>query len=339
MNLPEITVLTAVRNGAAHIAETIRSIQEQTFTSWEYIIVDDGSDDATVEIVERFMGRDGRLRLIRRCSSGGPYIAANEGLRQARGELIVRTDADDLSPPCRLRKQYDFLKTNRQYRACVSFWQGFNDRGLIRGSVTPVPVRPDVFRWYLLLRSPSIHSSACYQRAAIEQLGGYRELPLSQDYRLWCELSRRKWLAVIPEVLSYVRLHENRNSLTRNSLQRSLALDALSDHLLALTGEKWPPEDIEALWIMGLSLPMPVEKGLEVLGRWDRLWQAEPGLSQEDHRELRRLSAFRRWKHLRANARRQPGRVLLNLIRFGATRPNVLFAGLGVPASPAANAD
>lgn len=339
MNSPEITVLTAVRNGALHIAETIRSIQAQTFTSWEYVIVDDASGDATVEIVEGFMRRDGRLRLIRRRVSGGPYAAANEGLRQARGELIVRTDADDLSPPWRLRKQYDFLKANAQYRACVSFWQGFNNRGLIRGSVTPVPVRPDVFRWYLLLRSPSIHSSACYQRAAIEELGGYRELPLSQDYRLWCELSRRKWLGVLPEVLSYVRLHENRNSLTRNGLQRSLALDALSDHLSALTGERWPPEDIEALWIMGLSLAMPVDKGLEVLGRWDRLWQADLSLSREDRTELRRLSAFRRWKHLRANARRQPGRVLLSLLRFGATRPGVLFAGLRAPAWPAVNAD
>ena len=140
MSSPEITVITAVRNGASHIAETIRSIQAQTFTSWEYIVVDDASQDGTVQVVEGLMREDARLRLIRRHTSAGPYTAANDGLREARGEWIMRTDADDVSPPLRFQKQRDFLRANPGYRACVSFWQAFDERGLIPGTVTPVPV-------------------------------------------------------------------------------------------------------------------------------------------------------------------------------------------------------
>src|SRR5206468_94305 len=97
--------------------------------------------------------------------------------------------------------------------------------------VHSVPVRPRVFRWYLLLRGASIHSTACIERAALLELGGYRELPLAQDYRLWCELTRRDWLGVLPEVLSYVRRHAGRVTETRAALQRQLALDVVRDHL------------------------------------------------------------------------------------------------------------
>src|SRR5262249_40578106 len=122
MNSPRVTVLTAVRNGARLLSETIASIRAQTFSDWEYIIVDDASDDQTAAVVEAAARTDDRLRLIRRTTAGGPYAAANEGLRWARAEYVVRIDGDDLAPPERIQQQYDFLQRNPQSRACVSFW-------------------------------------------------------------------------------------------------------------------------------------------------------------------------------------------------------------------------
>jgi SAM-dependent methyltransferase len=334
MPSPEVTVLTAVHNGARHLGETIASIQGQTFTDWEYIIVDDASEDETVEVVKAAMGRDPRIRLVRRDTSGGPYTAANDGLRLARGTFVVRIDADDLSPAHRIQKQRDFLLANPQYRACVSFYQLWNREGPVPGSVTPLPLSGNVFCWYLLLRCPSIHSSVCFLHSAMAELGGYRELPLSQDYRLWCGLTRRNWLAVMPEVLSYVRTHKGRASLLSRSLQRDLALDALADHLLALTGETWTRADLSALWSVGHSERMPVSRGLEMLERWDRLWRAAPGLTSADRRELARLSAIRRWKHLRANARPQPVAALTHLLKLGVTRPASIACSLPEMQSP-----
>jgi hypothetical protein len=328
MNSPRVTVLTAVRNGAAYLAETVRSIQAQTFADWEYLIVDDASTDDTVRIAQQFADADPRIRVIARATSIGPYAAANEGLRSARGQYIVRTDADDLSTPDRIEKQLAFLAAHPEYRACVSHWQYCNDQGLVPGTVTPIPASPRVFRWTLLLRSQSIHSAVCFEKAAMEEIGGYRELPLSQDYRLWCEMTRRGWLSTIPEVLCYVRTHQHRQSHTSYEVQRKLALDVLSDHMLALTGERWSTEDLAALRAVGHSEGMPVETGLEMLDRWDRLWQSATDLTAGDRRELSRTSAFRRWKHLRANARRQPLSAFRGVLKMAVTQPQDLMPAM-----------
>ena len=322
---PEVTVMTAVWNGTASLAETIACIQAQTFTDWEYIIVDDASTDGTPELVEQAMQGDSRIRLLRRTTSEGPYIAANDGLREAQGKWVVRIDADDLSPSNRIERQREFLLANPNYRACVSYWQGFNYRGLFPNGITPIPRTSGIFRWYLMLRTPSIHSALCVERSAMEEIGGYGKARLSQDYRLWCELSRRGWLGTIPEVLSYVRNHPDRASYVTRGIQQELALDVLSDHITAMTGERWSRVELEALWRVGHCKAMPVEQGLKMLDRWDRMWRKADDLTADDRAELERLSAYRRWKHIRTNARKNPTEAILQILRFGLTRPSAII--------------
>jgi glycosyltransferase involved in cell wall biosynthesis len=325
---PKVTVLTAVRNGAQHVAETIESILRQTFADWEYIFVDDASTDETLAILADYQRRDPRLRVMKREVSAGPYTAANDGLREARGKYVIRIDADDLATPDRIERQLAFLQAHPEYGACVSYWQGLNQNGVIPGTVTPVPGNSRVFRWALLLRSASIHSAVCYERSMMEDIGGYRDLPLSQDYRLWCELTRRGWLGIMPEVLCYVRSHPKRESHAKFDIQRNLALEVLEDHMLALTGERWSREELTALRAVGHSEPMPAMKGIEMLDRWDRLWQAATDLTIADRHELSRLSALRRWKHLRANARSQPFPVMFGLLKLATTKPQFLVPAL-----------
>ena len=327
MTIPQVTILTAVRNGAHHIASTIDCALQQTYRDWEYLIVDDASTDATAEIVQEFERRDGRIRLIRRLSSGGPYIAANEGLRQARGTYVVRTDADDHFPPQRIARQIEFLKSHPEYRACISFWQAFTENG-IRPHVVTAPRNSRVFRWELVLKAPSLHSAVCYERSVMEELGGYPELPLAQDYWLWCQLTRRNWLGTIPEVLCYVRYHEGRQTHVNSRLQVKLGLDVLHDHMLALTGERWPQPDLAALRALGLGQSIPVEAGRKLLDRWDRLWNGANDLTLEDRADLSRTSALIRWKHLRANARSKPVTVAIGLCKLLTTRAHSLVPAL-----------
>ena len=326
---PTVSVLTAVRNGALHLEETVASIRQQSYTDWEHIIVDDASDDGTVALVERLSREDPRVRLVRRAESGGPFVAANTGLREARGRYVVRTDADDLSPPHRIHRQLEFLSSRPSSRACISFFRFFDDDG-VHPEVSSVPVHPGALRWYLLLRGASTHSSLCIEREALTELGGYRELPLSQDYRLLCALSQRDWLGVVPEVLSLVRSHDKRVSVSRGALQRTLALEIVADHLRALSGENWSAGEIESLYAIGHAMPLPVRKGLSTLDRWDRLWRGAPNLTAEDRRSLAGLSAFRRRKFLRASARRQPLSTLWSLATLATSRPGSLFGGLAV---------
>jgi glycosyltransferase involved in cell wall biosynthesis len=316
MRRPLITVITAVRNGERFLEETIRSIQAQNLSDFEYLIVDDASTDSTARVVEQLAAADKRLRLIQRSSSGGPYVAANDALASSRGQYIMRTDGDDLQPPDRFTRQLDFLKNNSKRRACVTAWQAYDGQRLVEGSIATTPA-PGAFKWNLLLRGASVHSSLCIETEALLQLGGYRAEALSQDYRLLCELTRRGWLGVMPDVLSYVRQHPDRATNRRTALQRQLALDVLADHWQALTGTECSPTDQEALWAIGYSLPFDLQDGLSMLRRWDQLWSADHTLEPLERLELRRLSALRRRKFLRSNLRRNPAATIFAALKCG----------------------
>ena len=109
MPLPRITVLTAVYNGARYLAEAIESVLADGFEDFEYVIVDDGSTDATPRILADAAARDPRIVLLRHEPNRGIAAATNRGLAIARGAYIARLDADDISLPGRLAREAAYL--------------------------------------------------------------------------------------------------------------------------------------------------------------------------------------------------------------------------------------
>src|SRR3979490_879766 len=99
-----------VRNGAAHLQSAVDSILAQTFTDFEFLIIDDGSTDATAEILRSL--RDPRVRVVTHPQNRGLVPTLNEGLQLARGEFVARQDHDDLSYPDRLAKQVAHLRAH-----------------------------------------------------------------------------------------------------------------------------------------------------------------------------------------------------------------------------------
>lgn len=301
MESPSVTVLTAVRNGAPHIAETIESIRAQTFSDWEYLIVDDGSDDGTPGIVDEAADRDHRIRLIRRDESGGPYAAANTGLAEARGRFVVRLDADDLALPHRIERQIDYLEQTG-LRACASMWLRKMASGELLEGVPNVSWGVRALKWRLCVRPQFVHSTACVERSALEEIGGYRELRLSQDLRMWCEFARRHWLGVVPEVLVYFR---RPGGLTASSaeLQEQLAIDILKEHLEALSARVWTTDEVRALrpeWS-----GVPIGRRLGALKRWAHSWRADQSLGPTERRELARLTRDVRLRLTKQTLRRE----------------------------------
>ena len=314
-------MLTAVRNGARLLPDTIESIRGQTFADWEYIVVDDGSTDETPDVVAAAADNDPRIRLVRRRAAGGPFAAANEGLCHATGRWVVRTDGDDVSLPTRIEHQLRYLRAHPALRACAAYCQTLGPDGPVRGHYNVAPNTSGVLRWYLALRCPLVHSSACVERAALAEIGGYRELPAAQDVRLWSELALRGWLGVVPEVLVHFRQHAGRMSMTRAAEQKALGTQIMAEHVAALTGEPWAPGDVDSLYAVGHAEWHPIDRGLDALRRWDALWQSDARLAAAERAELAALSAFRRRKFLRCNARRQPLHFLAHLRAFVAPRP------------------
>ena len=313
--MPEVSVITAVRNGERFVRQTISSIRRQTFRDLEHIIVDDASDDSTVKIVEDEVSADSRIRLLQRQVSGGPYAAANDGLREARGRVVVRIDADDMALPSRIEKQLAFLERTG-LRACASYFRGVDRDGTLTSEVGRVTCRVRAMKWRLCVRHGLTHSTACVERSALEEIGGYRELPASQDLRMWCDLARRDWLGIVPEVLVLLRRPGGITS-TNASLQEELALDSLVDHVAALSPDPWSRDEVRALRPSWTGLT--IRARLDALDRWNRLWRSDPGLSPKDRSDLRRLGRRVYWGMAR-QAIRWEGPSTLPTIAAGAPR-------------------
>jgi hypothetical protein len=144
------------------------------------------------------------------------------------------------------------------------------------------------------------------ERSALEELGLYRELPTSQDFRLWCDLARRHWLGVVPDVVVYWRQHSAQLGATSIELQRKLSLDILREHLTFVTREEWTLKDARALRCLAQVEPVSVREGLRALERWERRWREASALSAADRRELERLTMLLHLRHLRSRWRDEP---------------------------------
>ena len=196
---PVVSVVLPVRNGAATIERAVSSIQLQTFTDWELLVVDDGSSDETREIVAGIARNDPRVRMLLPTYAGRGIVAAlNRGLAVARGEFVARMDADDQSLPGRLEAQVSFLRApeNRDI-GLVSCRVAFGgDRVANAGYALHVDwinalLTAEQIALNRFVESPLAHPSVMFRREVAERHGGYRDGDFPEDYELWL-----RWLDV-----------------------------------------------------------------------------------------------------------------------------------------------
>ena len=243
-----VTVLTAAYNAEKYISETIDSILSQTYTDFEYIIIDDNSTDNTVKIINDYLIMDHRIKLIQLDKNIGPYGAANVGLKKAEGRYIIRTDADDISLPNRIELQINFLKSNPKIRACGSWAMRIDENSKkLKNQIIKSTTSSASLKWQLFLHCPLVHSSACIDKEIFEEMGWYNSSYAAQDYRMWCYLANRELLAQIPEVLVYFRKSPNGISFSERGIQKEFHYKVSQDHIYNVTGEKWSIETIKSL--------------------------------------------------------------------------------------------
>ena len=125
---PLVSVITPTYNCKKYVEITIASVQAQTYSNWEMIIVDDCSTDGTFEIVEQIARRDPRIRLSRLDSNSGAGIARTQALEEARGRFIAYLDGDDIWYPHKLERQLDFMLKNNYGFSCTSY-EVIDDKG------------------------------------------------------------------------------------------------------------------------------------------------------------------------------------------------------------------
>ncbi len=196
----------AVHNGERHLAEAIDGILSQTFDDFEFLVVDDGSTDATAAILRSYDDR--RIRLLVNERNIGLNRSLNRGLREACGELVARQDADDISEPERLERQVAFLDREPTYALVGAAYRKIDASGSILGDRS-LPTEAQELRWHLLFYCPFIHPAALFRRRAAERAGLYDPtLEYAGEFDLFARLALRAGVANLPEPLVRYRVSE-----------------------------------------------------------------------------------------------------------------------------------
>jgi hypothetical protein len=234
---PRSSVLLPYRDAEATVAEALESVLAERAIAMEVIAIDDGSRDGGPAVVERIARGDARVIPI---AAGGVGIARAlaAGAEIARGELLARMDADDVSLPGRLAASAALLDANADLGAVGTRVEAFAGEAVGEGMrryvewlntlVTPADHERDLF-----VESPLCHPSVTMRKDALAAAGGYRDVAWAEDYDLWIRLANAGYgIAKVPEILFRWRQHPRQATVTdpRYSLAQ---FDALKGHYLA----------------------------------------------------------------------------------------------------------
>ncbi|MBX6352968.1 MAG: glycosyltransferase [Thermoflavifilum sp.] len=205
MTSPRVSIIMPVYNGQAHLQEAMDSVLRQVWQDWELIIVDDGSTDATADILRA--QADARIRFVWQPHQG-IVAALLHGLAEARGEYIARLDADDISRPDRLVRQVTWLDAHPEDSLVASDYDWIID-GVHVPHGRILPQSHEGVRAHLLFWCCICHSSVMWRRADFEAHGlVYRDaFPHAEDYDLWVRAVDHVRCTILPERLVAYRQH------------------------------------------------------------------------------------------------------------------------------------
>jgi glycosyltransferase involved in cell wall biosynthesis len=217
--MPLISLVMPARNAAATLEESLASLMQQTFTDFEVVLVNDGSDDATLAIAEKFATRLS-LRVLHHGTCQGVANSINDGLAASDSEFVARLDADDLAQPLRLERQLEFMSSNPRIGVCGTHMQVFSSES-DHNYVLAHPTSNAAIRTALVQRCAISHPSVMCRRRIFDQVGCYDpRFDFAEDYELWCRASLLGvQFANIPEVLTHYRTHPGQVGRQKAQLQ------------------------------------------------------------------------------------------------------------------------
>ncbi len=225
--MPKISVLMPVFNGEKYVKETIESVLNQTYTDFEFIIVNDGSTDKTRDIIESF--DDKRIKLYNLHENRGVGFASNFSVYKANGEYIARVDSDDIYHPDRLLLQKEFLDDNPDISLVKTLVKYFGDEDIQRSErynsfkttleinknncITTEDISRELY-WHICIPHTTIMI-----RSEVMKKFGYEDLRCCEDYNLFYKMNLEGYrMATIPEYLTKIRVSDNSITATNKKL-------------------------------------------------------------------------------------------------------------------------
>ncbi|WFB35664.1 glycosyltransferase [Kiritimatiellota bacterium B12222] len=204
MSSPRVSILLPVYNSASSLKETLDSLLTQSFSDFELLVVDDGSTDQSSEILAACT--DSRLRVLKNPERLRLAGALNRGMREARGELIARMDADDLAHPERLASQVAYLDAHPEIVLCGTWTRHFGSKVKKQERY---PVGHDAIRAFVLFNCPFAHPTVMFRKNVFLEHDLFYDGSFypTEDYELWTRLVHHFPVANLPQVLLDYRVH------------------------------------------------------------------------------------------------------------------------------------
>ena len=234
MNInPMISVVMSVYNGEKYLDEAIESILNQTYKDFEFIIINDGSTDKSLEIIEKYKNKDERIVLISR-ENRGLIASLNEGITKARGEYIARMDADDISLPKRFEEQVQFMKSEN-IDICGGNYLSINSDGSLF-SLNLTPQSHELCTLSLVSKVPFAHPTVMMRKGFLDKYAfkyGQSSFKKAEDLDLWMKMHEKgaKFGNVAELILKY-RILENSLSKVNDKKIRQETASILGEFYL-----------------------------------------------------------------------------------------------------------
>jgi len=210
--MPKISVIIPAYNAEKTIKETIESVLSQTLSQFEIIVINDGSQDKTLEVVSRIL--DPRLKVLS-YPNAGVSVSRNRGISQAAGDYVSFLDADDLWTPDKLETQLKALQANPKAAVAYSWTDWIDESGQFLRSGGHISVNGDVYAKLLLRDFVESGSNPLIRRQALTEVGGFdKSLNLAADWDMWLRLAARYEFVAVPS--SQILYRVSPNSMSSN---------------------------------------------------------------------------------------------------------------------------
>jgi GT2 family glycosyltransferase len=252
-----LSVLLPVHNGEQFLRQALESLSSQTFTDYELIVINDGSTDATQEILSDYQSRDPRVRIYSQARSG-IVASLNRAIAQSSGDYAARMDADDIAFPDRFDRQLKVLRDHPEIGVLGGAAVVIDAAGREIGSLQ-YPTDDRGIRAALRLTNPFCHPTAMMRMALLKDVGGYRAaFPHAEDFDLWLRVSEQSRMRNLAEPLLYYRWHAGQVSARELKQQLVEVVGARVSAKMRRAGLRDPlaqsaPVSLDLLQTLGVS--------------------------------------------------------------------------------------
>ncbi len=218
--MPKISVAMSVYNDSKYLEDAIKSILNQTYTDFEFIICNDASTDGSLDIIKKYKDIDKRIVLLENESNLGLSASLNRCIEYSSGEYIARMDADDISINNRFQQQVYYLETNPEVAFVCGDIYLIDEDGVWGNRINNLPLS----KHNVYVYQPIPHPTVMMRKSVLDDVGGYTVAPYTrrgQDFDLWCKMYHKGYRGEnIGEIVLYYR--ETKESYKKRRLKYRL---------------------------------------------------------------------------------------------------------------------